>query len=160
LLQDTELHVLQKGHIAADGNMVLIAAGTGLGEALLHNVGGRFVPVPSEGGHADYAPRNDREFALMRHLTARVGRAAVEHVLARPGLVNIHRSLEADSGPEDFSLDAADAPARITAAALAGSPRCCKESLEMFVEAYGAEAGNLALRAVATGGVYIGGGIA
>jgi glucokinase len=160
LLYDTEVHALQKGRAAAGGNIVLIAAGTGLGEALLHYVDGRFVPVPSEGGHADYAPRNEREFALTRDLTARFGRASVEHVVSGRGLVNIHRSLKADIGCDHFSLDDVEAPARITTAALSGSHACCKETLDLFVEAYGAESGNLALRAVATGGVYIGGGIA
>src|SRR5215470_19428869 len=91
VLREGEVHVLQEGEALRGGNIALIAAGTGLGEALLHSVDGRFVPSPSEGGHADFAARTDREIALMRDLTARYGRADVEHVISGRGLVNIHR---------------------------------------------------------------------
>ena len=87
-----EVHVLQEGEALRGGNIALIAAGTGLGEALLHNVDGRFVPSPSEGGHADFAARTEREIALLRDLTARYGRADVEHVVSGRGLINIHRA--------------------------------------------------------------------
>lgn len=160
VLNDAELHVLQTGERDADGNITLIAAGTGLGIALIHNVNGRLIPSPSEGGHADYAARTDREIALLRDLTARFGRAEVEHVVSGPGLANIHRVTH--DRPCEAAIDLADseAPARITKAAL--EQRCpgCVEALEVFVGAYGAATGNLALEMVATGGVYIGGGIA
>ena len=160
VLNDAELHVLQTGERDADGNITLIAAGTGLGIALLHNVNGRLVPSPSEGGHADYAARTDREIALLRDLTARFGRAEVEHVVSGPGLVNIHRVTH--DVPCEAAIDLADAeaPAGITKAALEQRCAGCVEALEVFVGAYGAAAGNLALGMVATGGVYIGGGIA
>jgi glucokinase len=160
VLQASELHVLQAGEPRTEGNIGLLAAGTGLGEALLHNVGGRFIPSPSEGGHADFAARNEREIRLLRRLIARFGRAQVEDVLSGPGLGNIHEVTHAGAcrGVED--LESRDTPAAIAAAAL--DRRCdgCVEALEMFVEAYGAEAGNLALRVVATGGLLMGGGIA
>jgi glucokinase len=160
VLNDAELHVLQTGERDADGNITLIAAGTGLGIALLHNVNGRLVPSPSEGGHADYAARTDREIALLRDLTARFGRAEVEHVVSGPGLVNIHRVTH--DVPCEAAIDLADAeaPAGITKAALERRCAGCVEALEVFVGAYGAATGNLALGMVATGGVYIGGGIA
>lgn len=160
VLGDAELHTLQKGEPDPDGNITLIAAGTGLGIALLHNVNGRLIPSPSEGGHADYAARTDREIALLRDLTARFGRAEVEHVVSGPGLVNIHRVTHDRACEAAIDLADAEAPAGITKAAL--EQRCpgCVEALEVFVGAYGAATGNLALGMVATGGVYIGGGIA
>ena len=160
VLQESEVHVLQAGEPRQDGNIGLLAAGTGLGEALLHNVGGRFIPSPSEGGHADFAARNEREIRLLRRLIARFGRAQVEDVVSGPGLRHIHEVTHTDAcrGVED--LESPDAPAAISAAALERRCDGCVEALEMFVEAYGAEAGNLALRAVSTGGLFVGGGIA
>jgi len=161
VLQEAELHVLQRGTPAPGGNMALIAAGTGLGEALLHCVDGRrYVPAASEGGHADFSARTEREMAVVRDLTTRYGRADVEHVVSGRGLVNIHRVTHADGCAAAIDLDRPHAAAAITAAAF--DRRCpgCVEALDLFVEAYGAQAGNLALRSVATGGVFIGGGIA
>jgi glucokinase len=161
VLNSSEVHVLQEGVALRGGNIALIAAGTGLGQALLHWVDGRFVPSPSEGGHADFAARTDREIALLRDLTARYGRAEVEHVISGYGLVNIFRVAH-QSQPCGVAIDpgAADAPASITRAALERTCAACVETLDIFVEAYGAEAGNVALRSVATGGLFIGGGIA
>jgi len=160
VLEDAELHRLQKGEPDSDGNITLVAAGTGLGIALLHNVNGSLIPSPSEGGHADYAARTDREIALLRDLTARFGRAEVEHVVSGPGLVNIHRVTHDRACEAAIDLADAEAPARITKAALERRCPGCVEALEVFVGAYGAATGNLALGMMATGGVYIGGGIA
>ncbi len=160
VLQGSEVHVLQAGEALGGGNMALIAAGTGLGEALLHHVDGRFVPSPSEAGHADFAARTEREIALVRDLTVRNGRADVEHVVSGRGLVNIHRVTHREACRAAIDLEDPDAPAAITTAALERRCPGCAEALDLFVEAYGAEAGNLALRSVATGGVFIGGGIA
>jgi glucokinase len=160
VLQASEVHVLQAGDSRNDGNIGLVAAGTGLGEALLHNVDGRLIPSASEGGHADFAARNDREIRLLRRLIATLGRAQVEDVVSGPGLRKIHEITHTGAcrGVED--LESPDAPAAISAAALERRCDACVEALEMFVEAYGAEAGNLALRVVATGGLFVGGGIA
>jgi len=160
VLNDAELRVLQEGQAQADGNIAVIAAGTGLGEGLLHSIGGRRIPSPSEGGHADFAARTEREIALTRDLTRRYGRADVEHVISGRGLVNIHRICHANGCKAGVNLEDPSAPAAITAAALAHSCTGCVEVLDMFVEAYGAQAGNLALRSVATGGVFVAGGIA
>jgi glucokinase len=166
VLEPDELAVLQGGVAVPTGNAALIAAGTGLGEALLHNVNGRFLPSPSEGGHADFAARTRREFALVQELSRIHGRVDNERVISGPGLVNVFRfthgsqdlrSACRELGPE---VDASSLPAAISKAALEGRCESCAEALEMFIEAYGAEAGNLALRTVATAGVYIGGGIA
>jgi glucokinase len=156
-----ELLVLQAGTPHLDGNAVVIAAGTGLGEAYLHRVNGRLRAVPSEGGHADWAARTDREIGLLRMLRSDYGRAEVEDVLCGPGLRNIYRFTHDGTDCEPVhGLPADQAPAAISDAALSGRCALCAEALAMFVSAYGAEAGNLALRGVATAGVFIGGGIA
>ena len=152
VLEDSELHTLQRGEPIRGGNIALIAAGTGLGIALLHNVDGRIIPSPSEGGHADFAARTEREIALLRDLTARFGRAEVEHVVSGKGLVNIHRVAHRGPCAAAIDLDDVDAPAEISKAALERRCSGCVEVLEFFVESYGAEAGNLALGMMATGG--------
>ena len=162
VLEGKELHVLQPGEAIRGGNMTLIAAGTGLGQALLHNVGGHFVPSPTEAGHADWAPRTERDIAVLRYLIERTGRAEVEDVVSGGrGLPNLHRvthlTKECDAG---IDADAAGASAALATAALERQCPRCIEALEIFVDAYGAEAGNAALRSVATGGLFIGGGIA
>src|SRR4051812_17895932 len=160
VLRESETHVLQDGEALRGGNIALIAAGTGLGQALLHNASGRFLPSASEAGHADFAARTEREIALTRDLTRRYGRADVEHVVSGRGLVNIHRVAHEQPCAAAVDLESHDAPAAISSAALEHRCAGCVETLDMFVEAYGAESGNLALRAVSTGGLYIGGGIA
>ena len=156
-----DVHVLQHGVERTDGHAAVIAAGTGLGEAQLHRVGGRLLPVPSEGGHADFAARTDRELELVRMLREQYGRAEVEQVVSGPGLVNLHRFTHRGGECEMVAgIAEAEAPARISQAGLGGRCQHCADALRMFVSAYGAEAGNLALRAVATSGVYVGGGIA
>jgi glucokinase len=160
VLDDREVHVLQRGRPAPGGNVAIIAAGTGLGEALLHTFGGRRIPSASEGGHADFAARTERDFALVRDVTKRYGRADVEHVISGRGLLNIHRASHASACDAGVDLEDPNAPALITTAALERRCAGCVETLDHFIEAYGAEAGNLALRSVATGGVFVGGGIA
>jgi glucokinase len=174
VLAGGELAVLQEGTRIASGNIALIAAGTGLGEGMLINVGGRLVPGQSEGGHADFAARTARELEMVAALTPVFGRVSAEHILSGPGLVNVYRFTHDAVGPEPLDSaaappgcaavgrvsDAAELPAKITASALAARCDRCVEALEMFVSAYGAEAGNMGLRVVATAGVYIGGGIA
>jgi glucokinase len=160
VLEASEVHVLQEGEAEGRGNIALIAAGTGLGEALLHNVNGRFIPAASEGGHADFAARTEREIDVLRDLIQRFGRAEVESVVSGPGLVNLHRVTHVAPCVAVDVEKAADAPAAISTAALEKRCHACIEALALFVDAYGAEAGNLALRSVATGGVFVGGGIA
>ena len=161
VLAPDELVSLQEGTPLEKGNVAVIAAGTGLGEAYLHRVGEAWRPVPTESGHADFAARTDRELELVRMLREQYGRAEVEHVLSGPGLLNLHRfTHRGGECPIVENLDAPDAPALISQAALGGRCQGCADALKMFVSAYGAEAGNLALRTMATAGVYIGGGIA
>ena len=161
VLEGDELIVLQRGERRTGGNAAVIAAGTGLGQAYLHFIHGRMIPVASEAGHADFAARTDREFGLVRMLRERYGRAEVEQVLSGPGIVNLHRFTHAGADcVTTHGLAPAEQPAAISDAGL--TRRCpeCAEALEMFVDAYGAEAGNLGLRGVATAGVFVGGGIA
>jgi len=177
VLEPHEVKILQHGIGQPDGNGAVIAAGTGLGEALLLNVDGRFLPGASEGGHADWGARTPREIEMLTALTRVYGRCSVEHVISGPGLVNIYQFTHDAFGNRAFLSPAALVPARTCAGvgaiddpadlppAISRSAlekRCprCVETLDMFVTAYGAEAGNLALRMTATAGVYVGGGIA
>jgi glucokinase len=177
VLEPEELAILQQGVAQPTGNAAVIAAGTGLGEAFLHNLEDRFVPGASEGGHADWGARTPREIELLSTLTRIYGRCSVEHVICGPGLVNIYQFTHDSFGSRTFITpaalvpartcagvgtvdDPADLPAAISRSALEKRCARCEEALAMFVAAYGAEAGNLALRAVATAGVYVGGGIA
>ena len=160
VLQADELHTLQAGRPSPTGNAALIAAGTGLGEAILHRVDGRMRPVPSEAGHSDFAARTDDELALVVELKARFGRVDIEHVLSGPGMVNIARHTHGASHcAVAGDLEAHGAAARVSDVGAPGCARCAA-AVRLFVAAYGAEAGNLALRALASAGVYIGGGIA
>jgi glucokinase len=161
VLNPNEIQVVHEGRPDARGHIALIAAGTGLGIALLPNVGGRLVPCASEGGHVDFAPRNADEHALADALKKEYGRVDVERVVSGPGLANIHRILH----PHQCSTltpmpSSEDLPAAISRAALDAACPSCTRTLELFVSAYGASAGNLALTLLATGGVYLGGGIA
>jgi glucokinase len=176
VLQPDELAVLQQGTAVAGGNAAIIAAGTGLGVAMLHEVDGRYVPMASEGGHADFAARTPRELDLVRELTRVFGRVGAEHVISGPGLVNIYQFTHDAFGrgpkitPNTIAparlCDAigpgsnGDLAARISEAAREGRCSKCVEAFDMFISAYGSETGNLALRAFATAGVYVGGGIA
>ncbi len=162
VLEARELHTLRAGRPHATGNAALIAAGTGLGAAILHRVGDRLVPVPSETGHSDFAVRTDDELALFLRLRDRLGRVDIEHVLSGPGIVRLaeftHDAPHC-SVAGAFAADA-DGAAHVSAAGLDSRCPACARAVAMFVAAYGAEAGNLALRSVATAGVYVGGGIA
>ena len=160
ILTTDELMTLQAGRPRSDGNAAVIAAGTGLGEAYLHQIDGRWIPLPTEAGHADFAARTDRELELVRMLRERYGRVEVEHVLSGPGILNLHRFTHRGGQcavVED--LDSPHASAHVSQGALSGRCQGCVDALRMFVSAYGAEAGNLALRGVTTAGLYVGGGI-
>ncbi len=162
LLLSNELAVIQAGAPTEGGNAALIAPGTGLGEAGLYAVGDRLIPLPSEGGNADFAARTPRELELVSMLMTRQGRVALEDVVSGPGLVTLHafthRSVQCTHGTLPAELDRR--PAAITASAFEGGCAACVESLDLFVSALGAAAGNLALRTVATSGLFLGGGIA
>ena len=163
-LPPTALEPLQRG-AARQGNMVLIAAGTGLGEALLIWDGQRHLVVASEGGHVDFAPRTDLETELLRFLRKELGRVSYERVLSGPGLYNVYRFLRDTGGLAEPSwlhdrIATGDPSAVVSEVGLAGGHPLCVQALYLFVAVYGAEAGNLALKALAVGGVFVGGGIA
>lgn len=159
------LHPLQRGRPAKDGNVGLLAAGTGLGETILVRQGPDLVPIPSEGGHADFAPRTDRDLTVFRALRERFGRVSYERVLSGPGLARVAEVLHLDAGAgpawQEHGKEArGDAAEGVSARALSGACPFCREALDLFVGVYGAEAGNLAIRGLTRGGVYLGGGIA
>jgi glucokinase len=152
------------GAAGRTGNVAVVAPGTGLGCASLFWDGRRHHPLASEGGHADFAPRDEREIALWRHLRARYGHASWERVLSGPGLVEVYAFLR-DAGAHAESravrdrLALEDPAAVITDAALAGSDPLCLEAVDLFAGTLGAKAGNLALDVFALGGVLLGGGM-
>jgi glucokinase len=158
VLDHDELYVLQAGEPNPSGNAGLIAAGTGLGQAYLFSDGQRLAPAPSESGHADFAARTPRELELTAWLAARYGRAQVEAVVSGLGLANLYHFTHPVPCPGGES--GVHLPALISQNAAGGRCAHCREALDVFIGAYGAEAGNLALRAVTTRGLYIGGGIA
>lgn len=148
------------------GNVAVIAAGTGLGEAMLLWDGTRHHPVASEGGHADFAPRTDQEIALLRYLLPKFGgHVSYERILSGPGLFNVYSFLR-DTGYAaepvwlKEMLTEGDPGATVSEIGLAGGHPLCVAALELFSAIYGAEAGNLALKCLAVGGVFLGGGIA
>jgi len=157
--------VLNPGVRIAHGARAIIAAGTGLGEAGLVWDEKHWLAIASEGGHGDFAPRTEREIALLRHLQGIYGHVSYERVLSGPGLANIFAYLrDVELLPVSAALAAAcaagDPAAAIAASALAADTVIAGDALHMFVSIYGAEAGNWALKLKATGGVYVGGGIA
>jgi glucokinase len=160
-----DLEPLQDGE-PRPGNRALIAAGTGLGEAVLTPSDGRWLALATEGGHTDFAPRDPLEDELNQWLRARYGRVSYERVLSGPGLADLYRffrDTRRGDEPAEIAMrfDRADQPAAIvTETALDGSCERARLVLDRFVSIYGAEAGNLALKAMALGGVFVGGGIA
>jgi len=166
-LAPDQIYTLSEGDPSQVGNRALLAAGTGLGEAMLIWNGHSHVPYPSEGGHADFSPRNEDEIDLLRYLKQKYnGRISFERVVSGMGLTGIYEFLREVRGMEEpnwlaAQIAAADDPnSVITEMALAAKSEICEKALDMFVSAYGAEAGNMALKILSVGGVYIGGGIA
>ena len=152
------------GRAGAEAPRGLLSPGTGLGECFVAGHGPDLVAFGSEGGHADFGPTTEEQAELWRFLRRRLPRVSWEAVVSGPGIVRIHGWLRStgrfagDPGA-DLGGSGADAAARISAAALAGSSGLCLETLRIFAEAFGAEAGNVALRGCTRGGIYLGGGI-
>lgn len=163
-LTKNEYCPLNPGQPHAQGNRAIVAAGTGLGEGVLFWDGSHYQPLASEGGHCDFAPRNPMEMRLLEYLLRKYSRVSYERILSGPGLFNIYRFLkETGHGKEppwlSDRLEKEDPGVVITQVGLLGRSDLCSKTLGMFVSIYGAEAGNIALKVMATGGVYIGGGI-
>ncbi|MEQ8349573.1 MAG: glucokinase [Sneathiellaceae bacterium] len=149
---------------AATGNAAVLSVGTGLGEALLYWDGQGYRAIASEGSHADFAPQSDLEIALLRHMRGRLGgHVSWERVAAGPGLVEIYRFLRLDAAPEPHwlarDLASRDPAAAVSEAALQGRDPVCRDAVALFARLLGAEAGNLALKGLAVGGVYVCGGV-
>jgi len=167
LLEVADLHTLNEGVKAAGGPVAVIAPGTGLGEAFLSWDGKRYRAHPSEGGHGDFAPTNSLEIDLLRYLQETMGHVSYERICSGNGLPNIYAFLKDQGYAREPAwlteqLKAATDPTPlIVNAALDTKRPCelCKTTLDIFVSVLGAEAGNLALKVLATGGVYLGGGI-
>ncbi len=165
-LTPDQILVLSKGDPAAEGNRGLIAAGTGLGEAILVWNGHSYLPMASEGGHSDFSARNEEEIGLLRYLQKTLGgRVSSERVISGIGLANVYAYCRDVKGMEEppwlkDRMRTEDPNAVIGELGESGASDLCVEALNIFVSAYGAEAGNLALKILAVGGMYVGGGIA
>ncbi|MDR3749974.1 MAG: glucokinase [Terracidiphilus sp.] len=166
-LSADQIYTLNEGDPRQMGNRALIAAGTGLGEGFLVWNGRSHDPFPSEGGHVDFAPRTEDEIDLLRFLRQKYnGRISFERVVSGQGLTNVYEFLREVRGVEEPAwlaerlAEEHDPNAVITELALAAKSEICEKTMDMFVSAYGAEAGNLALKILSVGGLYVGGGIA
>jgi glucokinase len=164
-LAPDQILVLSAGDPAAEGNRGLISAGTGLGEAILVWDGKTHTPMASEGGHGDFAARNEDEIGLLRYLQKSLGRVSSERVISGLGLANVYAYCRDVKGlPEPLWLKdrmrIEDPNAVIGELGESGTNELCVEALSLFISAYGAEAGNLALKILSVGGMYVGGGIA
>ena len=164
LLTDQELFSLNRGEGIKEGVMGLVAPGTGLGQALMVWVNGRGVAMATEGGHADFAPGNEREWGLWRYLHERYGHVSVERVVSGPGLYHIYGWLKETTGYEEPSwlseqLKESDPPKVVATVALDEKDPLCSDALTLFVSLLGGVCGNLALTGLTLGGLYLGGGI-
>ncbi len=164
-LEKKDFHTLNQGEPANGGNRAIIAAGTGLGQAGLFWDGKQYRPFASEGGHCDFAPGNALEIELLLYLGERYDHVSWERIVSGMGLVNLyqfllhHRKARQPGWLRD-EMEQGDSAAAISRAALAERCAICIETIDLFIHLYGVEAGNQALKVMATGGVYIGGGIA
>jgi glucokinase len=163
-LGSADLVALNQGSGSARGNQAVVAPGTGLGEAGLYWDGNRHHVFACEGGHADFAPRSDLQVKLLQYLAARFGHVSYERILSGPGLVNVYEFLrdsihEKESPALAEAMQTGDPAAAISRAALNRSDELALKALDLFVSVYGAEASNLALKAMSTGGLFLAGGI-
>ena len=154
ILAPADLLILNAGTRVPFGPIAILGAGTGLGEANLVHDGVKWNVVPSEGGHADFAPQDEEQTQLFLALHAQYGHVSWERLLSGAGLVNIHNFVSGEERPYDEAM-----PMEI-AKALAGGDAAAVKTFAIFVDIYGAEAGNMALRLLARGGVYLAGGVA
>ena len=160
----SDLVALNRVSGATVGNQAVVAPGTGLGEAGLFWDGNRHHVFACEGGHTDFAPQNDLQIELLRFLMGRFGHVSYERILSGPGLVNVYEFLRESGGEKETeelgaALRAGDPAAAISRAALGDSCPLAAKALDLWISVYGAEASNLALKAMATGGLFLAGGI-
>jgi len=155
-----DFETLATGMDAPEAPRVVIAAGTGCGEAILWWDGARHIPMATEGGHADFAPHTEQQAELWRYVKARNEFVSTEMLLSGRGFRTIHEFLSPTSRHADFDDLAGDPAPAITHRALSGECPTCVAAVDLWIEIYGSEAGNLAVRSVARGGIYVAGGIA
>lgn len=157
-LKPDELFIVNRGK-KENGNRAILAAGTGLGEAGMYWDGKRHLPFSCEGGHVDFAPRNEREFQLWHYLKKKYEHVSYERILSGPGLEHLFWFL-IENGFEKEEIEGSNLPHQITQRGVKGNSKVCQEVVEWFCSIYGSAAGNLALKMMAIGGIYLGGGIA
>ena len=159
VMEPPDLEVIHPGVPAPQANRAVIAAGTGLGEAILFWDGGQHVPMATEGGHADFAPHSEQQAELWKFLKKRQEFVSVETILSGGGFKRVHEFLD-PSVRHDFDEPGVDPAPAITERGLAGTCPVCAATLDLWVDIYGSEAGNLGVRAMARDGIYVTGGIA
>ena len=152
--------VLNQGHAVPGASRALLAAGTGLGESILYWDGNRYRVVPSEGGHSDFAPHTDEQIELLKFMRKRYPQVSWELILSGRGFRTLHEFLSSSVKHPVFDDPDADPAPFITQTGLSGECPVCAKTLDLWTAIYGAEAGNLALKCLALGGVYVAGGIA
>jgi len=163
-LATDDLVTLNPGGGSVSGNQAVVAPGTGLGEAGLFWDGNRHHVFACEGGHTDFAPQGELQIELLKFLTNRFGHVSYERILSGPGLVNVYEFLcDSGCGKQTAELEAAmqtgDPAAAISKAALGGKDPLAEKALDLWIAVYGAEASNMALKIMATGGLFLAGGI-
>lgn len=159
-LAPEEFCVLNPGKPEHGGTRALIAAGTGLGQSILVWDGGRYRVVPSEGGHSDFAPHTDQQIELLRFMRRRYPQVSCEHILSGRGFRTLHEFLNPKIIHPSFEDPGMDPAPEISRLGLSKECQVCADTLDLWTAIYGSEAGNLALKVLALGGVYIAGGIA
>jgi glucokinase len=159
-LAPSEISTLNRGVASPQSTQAMLAAGTGLGESILFWDGGRYVIAGTEGGHVDFAPRTEQEIELLRYMKKQYEYVSLELILSGRGFHTIHSFLDPSVIHPSFAGPEADAAPEITHLALTGQCPVCVRTLDLWVSMYGSEAGNLALKVLARGGVWVAGGIA
>jgi glucokinase len=164
-LEEKDFAIINAGAPESEGNAAVISAGTGLGEAGLFWDGRTHRPFACEGGHSNFGPADELQIELLRYLQAEFGHVSWERVLSGPGIFNIYKFLRDTGRGEEPAwlteeLKQGDPSSHVSAHGLDGKSELCVKTIELFVSIYGSEAGNLALKFLATGGIYVGGGIA
>ena len=165
-LSPDDLLTVNPGRRDPAGNCAVISAGTGLGEAGMFWDGSRYIPFATEGGHCDFGPRNELQFALARHLQDTLGHVSYETVLSGSGLEHLYDFIVGEDTAEKepswllARFEEMGKAAAISATAVGGEHLACSRALDLYLEIYGQEAGNLALKTLARGGIFLGGGIA
>ena len=161
----SQKELVKKGTPVASGNVAIIAPGTGLGEAMFVNHEGALIPTATEGSHVDFAAQNDTEWALFDWLGDRYGHVSYERIVSGRGLADVYDFLVTEHGRHETAANrkfieaAEEKPAAVSELARKKKSQAALEAVDIFLAVYGAEAGNLALKALATGGVYLSGNI-